>query len=197
MLSAGVSPALPFILLLDNGVVEGRPVRHGDVPQLAQAILLGRKSARAQYWLRRGRTEHASVPAFQQLAAELHALGAPRELVGRALEAARDECGHALLCYGMAQRHSGMPVAVGASPGWHIRGGDRSTRLSRIARESLYDGIIGEGNAAKRARGRRDAERDELTGRVENAIVVEESRHADLAKDLVHWAVREGASLAA
>ena len=78
---------------------------------------------------------------------------------------------------------------------WQLRGGSRAGRLARIAREALLDGIIGEGDAAKRAERRRDTAKCEVEARVENAIVVEESRHASLAEDVLMWARREGASV--
>ena len=49
--------------------------------------------------------EHASVPAFLQLAAELARLHAPAPLIARALEAARDEQRHTELCMRLARRH--------------------------------------------------------------------------------------------
>lgn len=175
---------------------EGRPLRHGDDKVLPMAVPLAPLSRTAAHWLRRARTEHASVPAFEQLAAELAALGAPRRLVGRALQAAREEAGHARLCYAQVARRTGAPVLVGPTPRWSIRGGDRRTRLDRMLHEALRDGIIGEGDAATRAAGRRDAARDDAVARVEHTIVTEESGHATLAEDVFAWARREGGRLA-
>lgn len=168
--------------------IEGRPLRVAGQPRLP-AVLAARVPAGARSWLDRARTEHASVPAFDQLAAELAALGAPRRLVGRAQAAAAEERRHALLCYAQAQR-LGARFAVGPAPGWHVRGGDRRQRLARISHEGLRDGIIGEGDAAARAAGRRDAARNEGVARIEHTIAVEEAGHARLAEDIVHWAAR-------
>jgi len=174
--------------------IAGRPIRHDGKIALPRSVARGRMGMASREWLERARTEHASVPAFRQLAAELSALGAPRRLIGRTLGAAEDERRHALLCYGMVERLTGAPVTIGTTPAWSVRGGDRAARLSRIARESLHDGIIGEGQAADDARARRDASSDELVARVEHAIVVEESAHASLAQDVLLWARREGAT---
>jgi len=170
--------------------LEGRPLRRSGRPMLP-SVATGSLSPSAARWLQRGRTEHASVPAFQQLAAELRALSAPQQLVGRALRAAREEAGHARLCYAEVARRTGRPVWVGPAPRWRVRGGTRAARLARMAKEALVDGIQGEGDAARRAASARDAAREDRVARIEHVIVVEESGHARLAEDVLVWARRE------
>lgn len=176
-----------------SDMIDGRPLREGGRPVLPRACALGPLDGAARAWLTRGRVEQASVPAFLQLAAELRALGAPRPLVGRALQAAREEAGHARLCYAMVARRTGQPVLAAPMAPVGPRPGSRRLRLSRLAVEALQDGIIGEGEAAARAARRRDAARDPLEARVEHRIVVEETRHARLAEDVLRWARSEGA----
>ncbi|TNE92937.1 MAG: ferritin-like domain-containing protein [Deltaproteobacteria bacterium] len=177
--------------------IDGRPCRVDGDPVLADVLVLGALTEAARAWVDRGREEAASVGVFVQLARDLAALGAPRALIGRALRAAEEEVAHALLCYGAAEALAGVTVLPLSWPAPDLASGDRRARLTRIAREALADGIEGEGAAADRAEANRDTTVDPLLAAVEARIAFEERGHADLAKDLLVWARREGASLRA
>ena len=187
-LTAAGGAALGSIEQSTVSVSEGRPIRTAGQPVLPSVLAPARLDALAEHWLERARTEHASIPAFLQLAAELRALGAPDALVARALSAAADERRHARVCYARVHQLAGAPVWVGPTPGWSVRGGTRHERLARIASEALSDGIIGEGDAADRASHRRDASTDDTVARVEHLIATEERGHATLAEDVWMWA---------
>jgi hypothetical protein len=142
-------PTLAFglnIPLLRSGlwVTEGRPLRDGNTRLVAPvAAIVHGDPAAAQRWIKEGQDEHASIYAFLQLAGELSALGAPKALVGRVITAAREEAGHAAMCFSLAAEAGGGPVAVGSlsvpkRPLVH-----RETALARLALEGLLDGVVG------------------------------------------------------
>src|SRR5689334_10117428 len=71
---------------------------------------LGRaeRNVLGRLWLDDARLEHSAVSAFLTLAAELAALGAPSQLVRRAIDATRDEAKHTNLCLEGASRLTGL-----------------------------------------------------------------------------------------
>jgi hypothetical protein len=142
-------------------------------------------------WRNVASAEHASIAAFEQLAAELSALGAPRDLVGRAAAAAREEQRHAADALAIVEDLSGER--------WRFRSESRPPRreatLSQLAAESLVDGCLGEGLAAALA-----AQLVPLA-RLPNVRVFlfrvarDEAGHAELAWDIVAWCVEQDASV--
>jgi len=179
----------------------GRPFRREDGSAWrAQAALgrrrsasLGRSLAPAERervglsYLEDGLDEHASVPAFERLARELAHHQAPHRLVARALAAASEEIRHARTCFALAAAYLGRDVRAPSLP--DIRGRGART-LAEIARESWWDGCIGEAGAAKvvlarAADAKNVRERGALRG-----IAREERGHAALAADVVAWALR-------
>jgi hypothetical protein len=178
-LALGFAPGwMPLIYFID-----GRPLREGEGARLAPIRVLGAADSRARRWIADGRDEHASIAAFVRLARELQALGAPKSLVGRALSAAGDEVGHAAMCFAMA----GVPLEVGRLSAEPRPVRSREAALSRLAAESLIDGVEGEGAAAKRAAGH-SGEGEAIKAR----IAVEERGHAGLGGDIAAWCAREG-----
>jgi hypothetical protein len=134
--------------------------------------------------------ECASVPAFLQLAADLLAHHAPGVLVDRALDAARDEMVHAVLCAELASRHLGACVwpqvpeedvrpPVPGLPG-----------LARLAAESWLDGCLTEGVAAARAARAESLAEDPETRAVARRIAADEHRHAELGWSILAWTAR-------
>jgi hypothetical protein len=110
--------------------------------------------------------EAASVPAFEILAAELRAHGAPSQLIERALASADDERRHARIMTSLARAH-------GASPG-PVRVIVREPReLESIARENAVEGLVREAYGARVA--------------IDPAIGADEQRHAALAADVHAW----------
>jgi hypothetical protein len=148
-------------------IVVGRPPR-GEGPRC-------RDPRRAD---RRLIEEYGSAGVFARLACELAALGAPRELEARCIDAAREEL-----------RHAGMAVAL---RGWEAvemapwSPSRRTPRRARIVYENVVDGWINEGLASLSAR----AEKAGATGSdraLWDVIAAEEAHHARLGRDVARW----------
>lgn len=169
----------------------GRP----RLARVATSAAFDSRSPDAARWARRASEECASVPAFLQLALELLELGAPSELVGRALAAADEELGHTLAAAGLASRFGGARVMT-TPPALRFRPAlPRKQALQRLARESWLDGCLNEGLAASIAR----AELHETRTREEAAalelIQREETGHAALALDVLRWTLQQAPEL--
>lgn len=178
---------------------DGRPFRDARGRAKRAAIWLDRSETEgcpeARHWAKRAADEHASVPAFLQLAHELLLLNAPCELVERALDAAEEELGHAAAAARLAGRFAGRPVFTTA-PTFSLRTPlDRSRALTRLARESWLDGCINEGLAAQIARAEAEQSRDAEEAAVCDVIAREEAGHAALAFDVLLWLRREAPEL--
>lgn len=171
----------------------GRPLR------TAQGIVLpdvrvGRRRGRARsellasLWLADARMEHASVAAFSRLGLELLTHGAPASLVRRTHRAAAQEIVHAADCFAMASRYAGRELSAGPMdlPPLRVR------ELAAIAGESFLDGCIGEGVAAAVARAGARATTDPEVRRVLNRIARQEAEHAELAWDVLAFALARG-----
>ncbi len=189
--------------------IEGRPLRPEDggdflFPDVVAGPLM-EPSRRSDFdasdaeevsrWLSAGRAEYASVPAFLELAADLHGARAPEVLVDGALAAAADEVRHAALCFTIASHHAGRTLRPRWMPQWSRPSracASRPEELARLAVESLEDGVVGEGEAARRALRRADAARDARIAHVHRLIARDEHRHARLGADIVTWAEAEG-----
>jgi hypothetical protein len=170
----------------------GRRLRDGERGVLPAVATLGGEDAAAQAWIEDARAEYASVWAFERMARELAAAGAPEALVRAARRAAEDEARHTDLCARMAGRPFWLlPLDDDwAEARW--RRGSREA-LATLAREAWVDGCIGEGIAAAQAAaaatsaGAAEAE-------VQRAIAADERRHAELAWDVLDWIWRTGGS---
>jgi hypothetical protein len=129
--------------------------------------------------------EHASIPAFERLALELAVLGAPRVLVTRARAAAAEELRHARICFELAAAYLGRDATVSSPPHPRLR---RARPRSEIARESFWDGCVGEARAAQALleRATRAGDRRERSDLYR--IARDEAGHARLAADIVKWA---------
>ena len=139
-------------------------------------------------WLAAARAEHASVPAFARLAWQLSAHGAPPELIARAHQAALDEIVHARRCFAVASAYLGEEQHAEALPLPELGAGT----LTRLAVESLVDGVLGAGRAAQRLELRAKAASDPVLRELLQQLATEERAHAQLAEDIVAW-VRHGA----
>jgi hypothetical protein len=187
----------PFLPLVDLFGSPGRPLRidgaHALPPVFAsqrlrcamKAPLDGEtRAALAAAWLADARAEGSSVPAFLALADELRVLGAPRDLVDRALDAARDEVRHTRACLSIASDLADVDFTLGRVALPSPKGGPREDALVRLAVESFQDGCLGEGVAAATARRAR--------GAVNAMIARDEQRHADLAWSVLAFCLSEG-----
>jgi hypothetical protein len=152
----------------------GRPRRDGE----GCRVTLGGQRG----WAAEAQEEAESVLAFLDLATELMEHDAPPELIAAALDSAEDEVRHALLC--AAEAHA-MPRLDAWEPRATLRGNDG---LERLAHESIHDGWINEGNAARAAR----AKRERATGTARRALAIiasDEARHAEVGARIATWAL--------
>ena len=124
--------------------------------------------------------EAASVPAFERLARELRAHGAPARLVKRAMRARADEVRHAKATAALARRRGAKPeaVVVGLLP---VRS------LLAIAIENAIEGQVRETYGALVAVHQAQHAKDARVAAVMRAIADDETRHAALAWDVAEW----------
>jgi hypothetical protein len=152
----------------------------------------------AELWLADACAERASVPAFDRLAEDLAAAGAPEHLVASARRAALEEAGHAATCFAIASAYAGRELSASAhpfAPPWALGVESRALRIRRLAVESLTDGCLEEGHAAKCARVAGAHARDPFLRRHLERITREEAGHAELAVAVVAWALEEDPSI--
>jgi hypothetical protein len=176
-------------------VVKGRPLRRGGSIALADPVETVDGEA-AAVWLDDARAEHSSAAAFQRLALELMALGAPLDLVKDCQSAAADELRHTELCLNEARKLAGQEKlpAIGGLPaatqsfGWR----PRIWRLNELALDAIFDGALGEGVAAELAA--QAAEKLEEGERKESlrSIAADEKRHAELNLRIAEFCLESG-----
>lgn len=124
--------------------------------------------------------EAASVTAFERMAAELAAHGAPRALVRAARRAASDEVRHARTMTKLARAHGVTP------PTPRVR--KREVRsLEAVARENAIEGCIRETYGALLATWQARHANDERVQRAMKTIARDERRHAALAMTVAAW----------
>jgi len=137
-------------------------------------------TATARWLAQAAHDEQASVTAFQALAAELRAHNPPTALVDRVLDAAEDEVRHAETMAQLAQER-------GASVPQVLVQGFAPRSLEEIATENAVEACVLETWAALRASHQAlHAATAELRA-VFQEIAEEETRHAELARDLQDW----------
>jgi len=120
--------------------------------------------------------EAASIDAFELVARELEAFGAPAELVLRARAAARDEIRHAAV---MSERAGSAQTRTSAS--LEIR------TPFEAALDNAVEGCVNESFAAIVARFQSRAIRDEDLAHEFATIADDECAHGDLAWDIAAW----------
>ena len=192
---------------LGGGMSKGRVLRVRGRARLAapakgdgwagEAVVLTRtpspheRRVLGEMWLVTARMEHASIPAFSQLALHLAALGAPSRLVEACHRAALDEIRHARACFAIVHaltgvRESAGPIAELAAPAAepidHVR----------LAIGSLVDGCVGEGIAADVAARAAERAEEPAIREVLATIARDEAGHAELAWDVLAWCLAEG-----
>lgn len=124
--------------------------------------------------------EAASVHAFERLARELVAHGAPRSLVLRAKRAADDERRHARVTRALARRFGARVPTIRVA-----RGGVRS--LAEIAVENAAEGCVRETFGALQATLQGQRARDAEVRAAMRTIARDETRHAALAWSVARW----------
>lgn len=124
--------------------------------------------------------EAASVVAFERMARELRAHGAPAWLVCEAERAREDEVRHAKITAALARRSGAEPEAVVAE--------DRGVRsLLEIALENAIEGCVRETYGALVALHQGARAEDASVAAAMRRIAEDETRHAALAWDLAEW----------
>jgi hypothetical protein len=124
--------------------------------------------------------EAASVPAFERLARELRAHGAPARLVARAHRARADEVRHAKATAALARRRGAKPQPVVAR---HLE----VRPLFEIALENAVEGCVRETYGALVALHQSAHAKDARVAAVMRRIAEDETRHAALAWDVAEW----------
>lgn len=144
----------------------------------------------AERWIRDGLFEHASIASFSRLALALLATSADAELVRAAHEAALDEVRHAKLSLSLAAAYRGEAVAPRALPLPDVLplGAD----LTELAVASVIEGAVGETIAAVLAAEQAAVAQDPAVRRVLLGIADDESRHAQLAFQVIAFAIAAG-----
>ena len=176
--------------------IYGRPLRVGRrmvVPSVDRRASVHRSSrvrrrerrAIAAHWLECARGEYASIAAFERLAAELAAVDAPEDLVDRCFVAACEEAVHAERIAALATAASGRAYEFRLDDGWT----PRSMSIVELAVESLVDGCLNEGCAAREAELRSVVPLNEAAASVLAMIARDERSHAELAWSIVEWAL--------
>jgi hypothetical protein len=134
-------------------------------------------------WLSRGaHLEAASVAAFERLADELEALGAPGALVQEARRAAEDEVRHAAVIGSLARARGGQPVAP------EVRAGALRS-LEAMALENAVEGCVRETYGALVGRYQAAHAADPDIRSAMSSIAMDEARHAALSWKVHLWAM--------
>jgi hypothetical protein len=124
--------------------------------------------------------EEASIAAFEILAEELEAHGAPKRLVAAAKRAARDERSHARIMTAFAMRYGGTPRRPRVE-----RGPVRS--LEEIAVENATEGCVRETFGALVGMWQARFAGDPQVRKAMRGVARDESQHAALSWEVARW----------
>jgi hypothetical protein len=153
----------------------GRWTSGVETPRADNPSSLGEYFARCSYF------EAASVYAFERLAAELAAHGAPARLVRAAYRAARDEARHARRTRALARRY-------GVEPAWPEAAKLPVRPLVEMARENAAEGCVRETYGAVLGLVGAARAQDAQVRAVMRTIARDECRHAGLSWRVDAWA---------
>ncbi len=128
--------------------------------------------------------EAESVPAFQRLARELAALGAPRGLRRRASRSRQDEKRHARTMASLARRR-GATISETNLPSKSLP----LRSIDEVALENAVEGCVRETYGAWLAWQQAQHARDPELRAAMRRIAMDEARHAALAWDIHRWAM--------
>ncbi|WP_426757224.1 ferritin-like domain-containing protein [Myxococcus sp. Y35] len=150
-----------------------------------------------EVWMYSAGLEHASVPAFSKLSLKLSALGAPADLLEDCHLAALDEVRHARRCFALARAYSGVSWTAGTIPALTQASASPSPKStgepwSRLVRGSLLDGCLAEGMASMVAGEGAVRATDPVVRETLSVISEDEGRHAELAWDVIGFALERG-----
>jgi hypothetical protein len=154
----------------------GRRTAGVDEPRAPDERSIGEYFATCAYF------EAVSVHAFERLAAELAAHGAPARLVRAARRARRDEIRHARATRDIARRF-GVEPSSPAPRDLPVRS------LFDVARENAVEGCVRETFGALLAMHQRARAADLGVRNAMQAIALDETHHAELAWAIHRWAL--------
>lgn len=140
-------------------------------------------NALARHFSAAAHLEAASVPAFEIMARELAAHGAPRALRRRARRAAREEARHTSTMAALARRYGGRLI-----PPEVERRAVRS--LEEVTLENAVEGCVRETSGAAVARWQSLHAATPRLRRTLRRIADDETRHAALSWDVHRWAIQ-------
>jgi hypothetical protein len=154
----------------------------GRRPEGLGAIEACGESALGRHFATQSALEAVSVVAFERLAGELDALGAPRDLSDACLDAAREEEEHAAVVSALAVRFGGhVPTPDLAPP--------RARPLLDLALENAVEGLVHETFAAAVAVNQARSAEDRGVRAALTRIAGEELGHAELSRRIHAWAL--------
>lgn len=141
----------------------------------------GSAGAMGDYLAGAAELEAAAVHAFDRLARELRAHGAPEALVREAERARADEVRHARTMTSLAKAYGATPRAI-AEADLPVRS------LLEVALENAAEGCVRETFGALTGTIQADRATDPRIRRAMQVIAIDETRHAALAWDVAAWA---------
>ncbi len=166
----------------ENHVVQRPPTCiSGRRPQgLKESGQCDARGSLTEYFKESAYLEAASVVAFERLALELEALGAPADLIERASQSREDEVAHASALEALVRSAGGTPrpLAVDVMP-------PRSAFA--MALENAVEGCIRETFGALVAHYQAQAAESEAVRTLMRGIADDETLHASLAWDVAAW----------
>ncbi|MHA7634816.1 hypothetical protein [Corallococcus sp. M7] len=128
--------------------------------------------------------EAASVPAFERLAEELAAHGAPGHLVRGARRSAKEEVRHAEAMESLARRHGAPMPELKVAP-------FQARSLEALAIENAVEGCVRETYGALLAGWQARSAEDAQVRESLSAIAPDELRHAELSWAIHAWALKQ------
>jgi hypothetical protein len=167
----------PIVVECDKCTISGR-----RPAGLARARPARATSALGRFFAAVSHLEAASVVAFERLAEELHAVGAPAELVRAARRSAGDEVRHARVTARLARRHGAEPPSLHVAARWRAR------PLAAVTVENAVEGCVRETFGALLASWQAAHAGDPRIARTMARVAADETRHAALAWAIARWA---------
>jgi len=169
-----------FLSQTDEGFGWGCPVA-GRRPEGLQAVATPAPcSELGVYFASAAHLEAASVHAFARFARELHALGAPEELVSDAWRAALEEIAHTQMVSMIAERFGAeVPEPCIEAPA--------ARDAFSIALENAVEGCVRETYGALVAWYQAETAIDPMVKNAMAQIAEDETRHADLSWRVARW----------
>ncbi len=158
-----------------------KPTGCGRSPGWSETdAMRSRARCAGEYLAQAAHLEAASVAAFERIARELAALGAPAELVARAHRAAIEETAHARILGRLARDHGALPPPFHARP-YALRS------AFELALDNAVEGCVNETYGALVLHVQALLAEDAATRAAFARIAEDEASHAELSADLADW----------